>query len=764
MKRNLNMGRAVRYTACLLFIFLCSAHTSFGINAGKLKGIYTINAGSSASSTNYQSFGAAVGDLLKGNRSDGGAANGPGVDSVVIFNVADGSYNEQVTLYDVQGASAANTITFQSASADSMKVTLYCPTQSNIVYPLSLVGAKYVHFNQITLQRTGSASNNARVVRIDSGASYNTITNCRIIGLPAANTLVFTDAGPDTGNTIRNNFMKYGNYAFDWTPTTGTAVLGVKNNILDNTIDSSAAYAMFLDYQNGATISGNTITDIQGYDCIYTFGCNNLTISANTLTNEQCGDGIYTYGNNNLTITGNVISNLATSAVATGITTYSDTVVNISKNIINISYGGYPIILEFTGATSSNNSLISNNMVSASGPSVCEGIYVYDATYLNILYNSVLVAGTSGDAFYIQSNIGLSSISVENNIGYNSSGGFAVNWFYTTDYKTEDYNDWFTTGANVGSWGGTSYATLANWKYYTATDSHSVSVNPQFVSSSNLNASNPLCYGAGTPVSVKDDIHGTTRNATHPCIGADEFSIPRHDAGVSAIDSPSTSYCHVGNADIYVTITNFGLDMLTSAQIGWSVNGVTQTSYYWTGSDTIGKSSVVKIGTYSFSAGYSYSVKAWTANPDGITDSDPINDTSSIQNIKQGLSGAYTIGATLPSDYTTIAAAIADITTRGLCGPVTFNIEDGSYTEQDSIPAIPGSSAINTVTFQSKSGDSTKVNWNYPSNAPKDYLIIMNGASFVTFKDITFSRTYTAGDSNSNLINFSYGECHNLSF
>lgn len=74
----------------------------------------------------------------------------------------------------------------------------------------------------------------------------------------------------------------------------------------------------------------------------------------------------------------------------------------------------------------------------------------------------------------------------------------------------------------------------------------------------------------------------------------------------------------------------------------------------------------------------------------------------------QPLSGTYTIGGTTP-DYATFNAAAAALETNGVSGPVVFNIRNGTYNESVYLSNISGSSALNTITFQSESGDSSQV-------------------------------------------------------
>lgn len=61
------------------------------------------------------------------------------------------------------------------------------------------------------------------------------------------------------------------------------------------------------------------------------------------------------------------------------------------------------------------------------------------------------------------------------------------------------------------------------------------------------------------------------------------------------------------------------------------------------------------------------------------------------------LSGNYTIGTA--GDFVTLTDAVNSLTSNGVSGAVTFNIETGDYNEQLIIPQITGASAVNTITF-----------------------------------------------------------------
>jgi parallel beta-helix repeat protein len=108
------------------------------------------------------------------------------------------------------------------------------------------------------------------------------------------------------------------------------------------------------------------------------------------------------------------------------------------------------------------------------------------------------------------------------------------------------------------------------------------------------------------------------------------------------------------------------------------------------------------------------------------------------------LSGTKVIG-TSPSDYTTFAAAVSALNSQGVNGNVIFNVKPNTYTERISINQISGAGPNKTITFQSLSGDSTSVTLQYASSgsALNNYVIQLNGADYITFKNMTIKRTDT---------------------
>ena len=75
-------------------------------------------------------------------------------------------------------------------------------------------------------------------------------------------------------------------------------------------------------------------------------------------------------------------------------------------------------------------------------------------------------------------------------------------------------------------------------------------------------------------------------------------------------------------------------------------------------------------------------------------------------------------------------SAVAAMLSCGLGGPVVFEVENGIYVEQFALPAIPGNSATNTITFRGQSLDSSARDRRWPAGAPaNNYVVQMEGAT-----------------------------------
>ena len=118
------------------------------------------------------------------------------------------------------------------------------------------------------------------------------------------------------------------------------------------------------------------------------------------------------------------------------------------------------------------------------------------------------------------------------------------------------------------------------------------------------------------------------------------------------------------------------------------------------------------------------------------------------------LSGSYTIdpNGTGTNNYTSFTSAISALSTSGVSGPVTFNVKQGTYTEQVTIPNITGASASNRVTFQADPTNTAAATVTYsPIGSSDNWTIRLNGSGYITIKGLTIT---SGGTTYGQLLNY----------
>lgn len=224
----------------------------------------------------------------------------------------------------------------------------------------------------------------------------------------------------------------------------------------------------------------------------------------------------------------------------------------------------------------------------------------------------------------------------------------------------------------------------------------------------------------------------SSASTTMYTFGFDLVSLAPDNAGISELVSP-VSFCR-GNQDIKVNLRNSGTNTLSKVTIDWELDGVAQPTINWTGSLASQATETITLATGVNFTAATKSVKAWTSGPNGLIDTVAIDDTLT-KAVKASLNGIYTVGAS-GSDFTSVKEAADTLMTYGVCGPVTIDIADGTYTDQVKIGEIPGISAINRVTFKSRSGIPANVIIDYAATSDEHVLQIFN-SSYLTIKDVT---------------------------
>lgn len=460
-------------------------------------GSYTI----AATDGDYQSFGEAIDTL-----------NIVGVQGPVVFNVAPGTYNEQVVLNNIPGSTSTHTIAFVGSGDD---VLLTAATTQNDNY----------------------------VMFLDS-TSYVTLSNFRI------------EARPATGNFANALLLRKGGHI-----TIDSLHVKVKGSVNN----SNASAVVMMDEISDLTFTNNIIDS--GYYSLRSTGATpnftNLVVTGNAFRGFW-SQGVNLRGVTNLTFDGNEIaSGVGGTTSGRGLTGIylAQTAGNLSiqKNKINLidekNGGKRGIQLENINNTASNPALVANNMISCYGtgtagltPAKPSGIWIDSSSaYVNIYFNTVRVycgattASTtfSENSYSFYSGTTVSNINVMNNIFSNFSKGYA---YYVAENNTisiSNYNAYFTESVRPFYWK-LLRSTLTALQAANGDDANSVMDEPYFVANDDLhlvmtNFAGIAQYNADVP----EDFDGTVRQQVPgPTIGAHEMSVVTHDMAVVRITEP----------------------------------------------------------------------------------------------------------------------------------------------------------------------------------------------------------------------------------
>jgi len=129
-----NRSYLIQTTIFLLLVFLS---LNKNILAQPLSGSYTVG----GASANFDSLSQAVTELVNN-----------GISGAVIFNIRPGTYEEQVIIPEIAGASSSNTITFQSETGivEDVIWQFENPNWTNFNYVIRIDAADYLRFKNIT--------------------------------------------------------------------------------------------------------------------------------------------------------------------------------------------------------------------------------------------------------------------------------------------------------------------------------------------------------------------------------------------------------------------------------------------------------------------------------------------------------------------------------------------------------------------------------------------------------------------------------------
>ncbi|MBS4015955.1 MAG: hypothetical protein KGZ86_05930, partial [Candidatus Latescibacteria bacterium] len=447
----------------------------------------------------------------------------------VIFLLTDSVYNSET--YPIRCTIPAGylggdwTLTIKPVSGMMAKFE-----GSNATTMFDLIGIDRLIIDSLIISNRNQDLDTAgHAVRFINGASFNTIKNCKLL---AACKLVSSLAG--------------GVVYF----ATAEAPSGPGNNdnLIENCIVTSSRTDQYPVYaitiRGTSRARGNNNNTIKRCK-IYDFSSTGIYFSAFDSNTTIHGNELYsTVSHNTLLMTGIRIT--ATSVVNTKITgnKFFDFMAVDACTAFQAIY--------MTMADPDEPPLIANNFISLDGNVTHPNTKIYGIRFLRqqttagtykFYYNSIYIGGTptskSSYGFFCKPSATLQTkIDFRNNIIFNNRSGGSGQHFCIYDSLASgasfisDYNDLYvaTPGANgqyVAHRAGIDLATLADWQNVTYRDSHSISLNPNFISPIDLHIhpASTNVNNLATPISqVTVDIDGEPRDPVTPDIGADEYT------------------------------------------------------------------------------------------------------------------------------------------------------------------------------------------------------------------------------------------------
>ncbi len=544
-----------------------SGATGFISSPSLVSGSFTINKGQPASASNFTSFADAVNFIKCG-------INGP-----VVFNVTPGSgpYNEQVTIPEINGTSATNTVTF-NGNGESL---VSSPTTS-MRYGLGLNGADYIILNNLKVN-VSSGTSLGWGIALAAAADNNIIRNCTI-----------TTASASTATGYIGLIFNYDLLAY------GTIGNSANNNLVQN----------------------NTITG--GYYGIYIYGNSNIPTDGNSITDNTVTDayfaGIYINGNKNFIIRRNNISRPTRSVNGNfyGISINScggnglvekNQVHNLYDALTTVTtstcYGIY--VTSSTGINAASPSRIENNLLYSmnSNGGTIYGIWGFNNPYWNIYHNTVhldnrvRVSNTAPAATYGIYFSG-AGVNIKNNIVYLTRGGtgdkyalyFGSGTVGSCNRNVLYVNTPDATG-NIGYYN-TAFATLSSWNTANGGvwDLNSKTDDPAFanIAANDFTPSATAVNNIGEYVNVLTDINENPRSQQTPDPGAIEFgsSMPLTWMGFTAEASGNYNKLYwstaneVNNQGFDVQKSTDGRQFTTIGYVGAAGSGTTVNRYNYT--------------------------------------------------------------------------------------------------------------------------------------------------------------------------------------
>lgn len=408
----------------------------------------------------------------------------------------------------------------------------------------------------------------------------------------------------------------------------------------------------------------------------------------------------HTSGGNTQVVLGNLDGGIVENNVIKGYLTVGGPSLKFTGNRM-IDYSGDQT--QNVGLSiSSKKAFLANNVVADPGSQLPLFEIWMDSTSEIELYHNTAFQEYPTTAVTIRKTgpFPLGTVTAYNNNFVNLGTGMA----FHAECKTliSQNNNYYAAHGNPAAWYDSNTYPGAGWQSVLKLDTASVSVDPEFVFFSDYLRfeQTSLADGGLNLLSlIPDDVYGEQRDAA-PDLGAAESFGATGDLAIAAVQDGSGN-CH-GIPEVRVKITNVQSvrPATYSAQINWSVQGVAQPPYEWSGILAPGDTTDwITIGRHFFD----YAGEDLQISVAHRYEVQPANNAKSLPGLRRPMGGVYRIGAD-NADFVTLADAAAALQRMGMCSPVELQFLSGRHDAVCTVDSIRGNSALQSLTITSMAG------------------------------------------------------------
>ncbi len=466
-----------------------------------------------------------------------------GIAGPTVININPGEYYGQLSLIDISGLSATNTLIIQGTG--KVTVTHNDSLRDNYVFALS--GSPYVTFKNMSLILKATSSVNGGgfasrgIIEIIDGSNFTTIDNCILTNLGPVTIGIFL---PNGGTTVRNgqqitlgksHSVTVKNCTIEHVetaikvqmPKDSSASRG--HNIMDNTI-AGFGTGIEMHFANNVKVSGNYIvqkSQLYGSEGVIVIG-DTVTISGNTIK----------------TRTQQLVSNTKSPNPLVQNKIYNNVIVSPLGNALGFPFNSTVYIGSYTDFI--HNTVVGHRCLS-----------LFSSENTNI-FNNIFDTGdiiTSTQCIYSPYPLHTSA-AIDYNLYYNNgSGAIAI----------------FNANGSMPR----IYPTLANWQNFSLLNTNSLHGDPKISSSKNEYRSfGLLANNSGDGLSsLATDKLGNMRPATNVDIGAYEFDTSAYDLRVLEILDLPNAICSDSSKMVRAVIQNIGLQSISNFSVHVNLSG-----------------------------------------------------------------------------------------------------------------------------------------------------------------------------------------------